>query len=89
MKPIFTLLVVLLLAPLAVIYAAADLALSTNGRIEFRIVNPANPSAVDEYTVARLSEYLKQNTGVEFSVVESLLGTRSFSAVVATVEDMP
>ncbi|OGV70381.1 MAG: hypothetical protein A2283_14065 [Lentisphaerae bacterium RIFOXYA12_FULL_48_11] len=89
MKHTRTLPTALLLAPLAAIYAAADLALSTNGRTEFRIVKPANPSAVDEYAVARLSGYLKQITGAEFPVVESLLGTQSFSTVVVTVVDMP
>ena len=56
MKHTRTLPTALLLAPLAAIYAAADLALSTNGRTEFRIVKPANPSAVDEYAVARLKD---------------------------------
>jgi len=60
----------LLLAPLASLHAA-DLALSTNSRTNFRIVKPANPSAVDDYALARLSEYLRQMTGAEFPVVEA------------------
>lgn len=51
--------------------SAADLALSTNGKTEFRIVKPANPSAVDDYAIARLADYLKQITGAEFPVVDA------------------
>lgn len=50
---------------------AADLALSTMGKTDFRIVRPANPSAVDGYALTKLSEYLRQITGAEFSVVNA------------------
>jgi hypothetical protein len=73
MKYTLTLLasILLALARFASSAGAADLALSTNGTTDFRIVKPANPTAVDEYAVARLSEYLKQITGAEFPVVEA------------------
>lgn len=58
----------LLLAPLARL-RSADVALCTNGKTAFRIVKPANPSAVDDYALASLSEYLRQITGAEFPVV--------------------
>ena len=60
----------LLLAPLAGLQSA-DLALCTNGKTDFRIVKPAIPSAVDDYALARLSEYLRQITGAEFPVVDA------------------
>ena len=49
----------------------ADIALSTAGKTEFRIVKPEAASPVDDYAVTRLSEYLRQITGAEFSVVDA------------------
>jgi hypothetical protein len=73
MKPTLALLADLLLAICLVASHAfaADLALSTMGKTDFRIVKPANPSAVDRYALTKLSEYLRQITGAEFSVVEA------------------
>ena len=49
----------------------ADIALSTAGKTEFRIVKPEVVSPVDDYALARLSEYLRQMTGAEFPVVDA------------------
>jgi len=49
----------------------ADIALSTAGKTEFRIVKLEVVSPVDDYALTRLSEYLKQITGAEFPVVEA------------------
>ena len=49
----------------------ADIALSTAGKTEFRIVKPKAASPVDDYAVTKLSEYLKQITGAEFPIVEA------------------
>jgi len=50
---------------------SADIALSTAGKTEFRIVKPEAASPVDDYAVTKLSEYLKQITGAEFPIVEA------------------
>jgi hypothetical protein len=49
----------------------ADIALSTAGKTEFRIVKPEAASPVDDYAVTRLSEYLRQITGAEFPVMDA------------------
>lgn len=49
----------------------ADIALSTAGKTEFRIVKPEAASPVADYAVTKLSEYLKQMTGAEFPIVEA------------------
>jgi len=73
MKQTFTLITALLLALCLVASPAfaADLVLSTLGKTDFRIVKPANPSAVDHYALTKLSEYLRQITGAEFPVLDA------------------
>lgn len=71
-KPIF-ILSAWLLAPgfFALPAIAADIELSTNGRTNCQIVKPEKPSVVDDYAVAKLSDYLKLITGAEFPVVDA------------------
>ena len=60
---------IMALAALACTAVAADLRLATQGTTTYQIVKPADPSAVDEYAVSTLAEYLKQITGAEFPAV--------------------
>jgi len=69
--------IVLLLVPLSILHAA-DVQLATDGRTDYQIVKPADPSAVDEYAARELSGYLQQITGAAFPVVspEEMAGDR-------------
>jgi len=47
-----------------------ELNLAQDGQTSYQIVEPATPSAVDEYAVGQLAKYLQQMTGAEFPIVE-------------------
>ena len=64
------LILALLLAPLSALHGA-DIALSTAGQTQFRIVKPETVSAVDDYALTKLAAYMKQITGAEFPVVDA------------------
>jgi hypothetical protein len=53
----------------AALGAETNLSLATNGRTDYRIVQPADPSRVDRYAVRELAGYLQQITGTAFPVV--------------------
>ena len=58
----------LLLAIAAALPLAAELKLAKNGRTDYAIVPPENPSKIESQAVADLAEYLKRSTGAEFKV---------------------
>lgn len=48
---------------------SAELQLAENGTTGYRIVKPDQPTAVDEYAVNALSDFLFQKTGARFPVI--------------------
>lgn len=52
------------------LFNGCDVPLAVDGKTEYVIVKPDEPTGVDDYAVEKLSGYLRQMTGAEFKVIK-------------------
>ena len=60
-----------------VILQGAELSLTTDGKTEYKIVIPAEPTGTDRYAAETLAAYLFQSTGAEFEIVSTANAPRT------------